>query len=181
MDSTKNKTGKKIIFSALAVLVLIFAFCTVSYAVSKLSVEAENNYFQTGNININLNDGEPVINAEKFEPGMTVTKEFFIENKSSWEVYYKIYFDEVDGELADVLEITLKDKDKVLFSGYASEFSKTSVEAFDDALAVSEKKTLSISFYYPKTEGNTTQATSLSFKLVADAVQTKNNDDRLFE
>lgn len=52
-----------------------------------------------------------------FEPGMTVKKDFFIENDSTGTVYYRLYFAGVSGDLADVLEVTVKDGNKTLYSG----------------------------------------------------------------
>lgn len=78
----------------------------------------ENNRFATGTVKINLNDGQPVIreNEFTFEPGMTVKKDFFIENESTVSVYYKLYLENVTGDLADDLLITIKDNDKILCS-----------------------------------------------------------------
>ncbi len=181
MDKTEHNHFKHMVFSALAVIVLVFGLCAVTYAFTNLTVESKDNYFQTGNIKINLNDGNSVINEDKFEPGMTVNREFFIENQGSMDVYYKIYFQDVEGTLVDVLNITIRNNDKVLFEGKADEFSEETVNAFDDVLAVGEKRVLTISFYYPKSEENKSEAQTLSFKLAAKAVQTKNNDEKLFE
>ena len=49
-----------------------------------------------------------------------------------------------------------------------------------DELAVGERKELTVLFHYPKEAGNATQMQSLSFRLMADAVQTKNNPSREF-
>lgn len=181
MDKTEHSHMKRIVFSALAVIVLVFGLCAVTYAFTNLTVESKDNYFQTGNIKINLNDGNSVINADKFEPGMTVNREFFIENQGSMDVYYKIYFQDIEGELAEVLNITIKNDDNVLFEGKAEELIETDVNAFDDVLAVGEKRVLTISFYYPKSEDNESEEQTLSFKIAAKAVQTKNNNEKLFE
>ena len=91
----------------------------------------ENNYFRTGEVKLNLNDGEPIISEHEFlfEPGMTVKKDFFIRNESTWDVYYRIYFDNISGGLADVLDVTIKNGETVLYSGKPSELVRSSVPA----------------------------------------------------
>lgn len=184
MSSKKGgRTNRKLAVSIFTILFLISLLGATTYALIVLSVSVDDNYFKTGSIEINLNDGKPVLNEDEylFEPGMTVTKSFFIENLSTWEVYYKIYLDDVAGDLSSVLEITISDGDKVLFEGTADELTRSSVKAADDVLEVNEKRDLTITFHYPEAAGNSTQARTLSFKLCAEAVQTKNNPDKLFD
>lgn len=178
-----RKSGKELLASMLLVIFLSICLGVTTYALVMVSVSMPDNYFQTGNIDINLNDGRPVIAEHEFifEPGMTVTKEFFIENRSTWDVFYKIYFAEVKGGLANVLKIEIRDGERCLFAGTAGELSENRVNAADDVLQTSEKKNLTISFYYPEEKGNETQNLTLSFKLCAEAVQTKNNPDRVFD
>ena len=142
----------------------------------------ENNLFHTGIVKINLNDGKPVIEEHEFlfEPGMTVKKDFFIENQSTWDVYYKLYFTDVEGGLADVLDITVKDGEKILYSGKASDLTKESVGAANDVLKLNERRNLTVYFHFPEEAGNSTQNLVLTFSMSADAVQTKNNPNKLF-
>lgn len=183
-NKSGTETKKRLAVSVILMAVLTICLCVTTYALVMVSVSMQNNYFKTGKIEINLNDGAPVIEEREFifEPGMTVDKDFFVENKSTWDVYYKIYFDDVEGGLATVLDIEIKDKasEKVLFSGKMSELSKEAVGAADDSLRINEKRNLVISFHYPEESGNLTQNMNLTFKICAEAVQTKNNDDKLF-
>ena len=179
----ETKTAKKLTGGIIAIIVLALCLVVTTFALVYASVSVENNLFHTGEVKINLNDGEPVIREHEFlfEPGMTVTKDFFIENQSTWDVYYKIYFDEVTGGLAKVLQITIMDGEKILYEGTADDLSKVNVKAADDTLRINEKRILTISFHYPEEAGNSTQNMSLTFKLCAEAVQTKNNPDKLFD
>ena len=121
-SGNSSATYKRLVASIIAVVVLIFCPCLTAYALVTASVTVPDNYVQTGTVEINLNDGKPVIEEHEFifEPGMTVAKDFFIENRSTWEVYFKLYFDEVSGGLADVLQVTVKDGEKVLLEGTAA-------------------------------------------------------------
>ena len=178
-----TNTAKKLTGGIITIIVLAICLCFTTFALVWATVSVENNLFHTGSVDINLNDGKPVIHEIEFifEPGMTVKKEFFIENNSTWSVYYKIYFDNVSGGLGDVLRITVKDGEKTLYTGTANELNRQSVTAADDILQMKEKKTLTVVFYYPEDKGNDTQNLDLSFTICADATQTKNNPNRLFD
>ena len=112
---------------------------------------------------------------------MTVEKDFFIENNSSDDVYYKLYFDNVDGDLGKVLDVTIKDRDKVLYSGTAFSLSEDKTDVCDDILKESQKKDLSIVFHYPESSQNETQDKILSFDLCAKGVQVKNNPQKAMQ
>lgn len=178
----KTDTAKKLTGGIIAVTVLALCLSLTTFALVWESVSIENNLFSTGKVEINLNDGNPLIHENEFvfEPGMTVEKDFFIENNSSWSVYYRIYFDSVSGGLGDVLEITVKDGERTLYTGTANELTRQNVAAADDVLRIKEKKTLTVVFYYPEEKGNDTQNLDLTFTMCADATQTKNNPDKLF-
>lgn len=165
-------------------MVSLFTVCLgiTTLALYLATVSVYDNVFQTGSIKINLNDGNPIIEEHEFlfKPGMSVTKEFFIENKGTWDVYYKLYFDQTEGGLANVLEVTVHHGDDVLYHGLASEFNKKNVDAVSQVLKLNEKQDLTMTFYYPEASSNETQNLSLTFNLCADAVQTKNNPNKEF-
>ena len=180
---TKTATARKLTAGIIAIIVLSVCLCITTFALIYASVTIDNNLFETGTVKINLNDGEPVIaeNEFIFEPGMTVEKDFFVKNESTWAVYYRIYLDNVNGGLSDILEITIKDGETVLWQGTAKELTRNKVSAARDELAVGERKDLKIYFYYPPDSGNRGQNLTLSFNLCAEATQTKNNDNREFD
>ena len=177
----QQSTQKKMYGSIAAIIALAICLVLTTFALVYATVSVEENIFRTGKVKINLNDGEPIIREDEFlfEPGMTVIKEFFIENQSTWDVYYRLYFDNVEGGLADVLQVTIKDGDKVLYTGTMKELSKETTTV-DDPLTIMERKTLSVTFHFPEDAGNTAQSMYLKFDVCADAVQTKNNPDRKF-
>ncbi len=179
---TKKLTRSFAVCIAL-IIVLATALSITTFALVYSMVSVENNLFQTGIVKINLNDGKAVISADEFvfEPGMTVKKDFFVQNESTCDVYYRLYFQNVSGGLADVLEITIQDGDKVLFSGTPAELTRANVGAADDVLLLGERRELQIYFHFPEDAGNETQALYLNFDMAADAVQTKNNTAREFD
>lgn len=177
-----SATAKKLTGSIVAVIVLAICLCITTFALVWATLSVENNLFHTGKVEINLNDGKPVIEEHEFlfEPGMTVKKDFFIENQSTCDVFYKLYFDNVEGGLADVLEITVKDGDKTLYHGTAKDLNRTDVSAADDVLNIKERRELTVLFHFPEISGNNSQGATLTFDMSADAVQTKNNPNKLF-
>lgn len=179
----KNTTARKLTGGILAIIILSICLCITTFALVYASVSVENNLFRTGSVELNLNDGQPVIQEHEFlfEPGMTVEKKFFVENNSTWSVYYRLYLDEVSGGLADVLELTVLDGEKVLYSGTANELRKENVVAADDMLEIGQRKELMLRFHFPETSGNEAQDMNLSFTFCADATQTKNNPNKLFD
>ncbi len=179
----ENKTAKRLTGGIIAIVALAVCLCITTLALVYASVSVENNLFHTGKVKINLNDGKPVIREHEFifEPGMTVKKDFFIENDSSWDVYYRIYLENVSGGLKDVLEITVKDGDRALYSGTASELTQQNVTAADDTLKIGQKRNLTVYFHFPEDKGNETQNRDLTFTMCAEATQTKNNPNRQFD
>lgn len=178
-----KKRESQIFTSIIVMIVLLICFSVASAAIAIASVSVNDNLFMTGSVRINLNNGQPVIREDEFlfEPGMRVKKSFFIRNDSSWAVYYKLYFENVEGKLADYIGVEILDGDKVLRSGKMSEMNKRKSIAVDDELAVGETRILTLMLKFPSNVGNEAQGTSLSFDLAADAVQTKNNPNREFD
>ena len=84
------------------------------------------------------------------------------------------------GSLADVLKITIMDADEVLYQGTPSALTRDNATAVNDVLRLHEQCILTIYFHFPQDASNSTQHLDLFFDLCADAVQTKNNPDKLF-
>lgn len=179
----KNNASKKLMAGMVILIILTLCLCITTVALVIASLRVENNLFRTGLVDINLNDGKTIVEETgcTFEPGATVEREFFIENNSTFDVYYKIYFANVSGQLADVLKVSIKDGETVIYSGTANELSREAVIAAPDALKIGERKNLTVSFYFPPEAGNAAQNAAVAFDIGADAVQTKNNPNRLFD
>ena len=179
----QKQIRKKLTASVVTMVILAFGLCVTTFALVYSIVTVDNNRFQTGTVKINLNGGKPVIEDHEFlfEPGMTVEKDFFIENESTWDVYYRLYLENVEGGLAEVLDVSIRDGDTVLYSGKAADLTETKAVTADDRLKLHERRELTITFHYPEEAGNSAQTRYLSFNLSADAVQTKNNPRRQFD
>ena len=178
-----DKTSRKLSAGILLIVALVGCLCITTFAALFLSVNVGGNTFETGGVGINLNDGNPVIEADEFlfEPGMTVEKDFFVENTGSDDVYYKLYFKEVLGDLAENLEISITDGEKVLLSGKINELTEEAVDAVDDILAIGERRDLKMIFHFPEDSKKDFQSNDLSFVFYAKSVQAKNNTEKVFD
>ena len=178
-----SNTEKRLTGGIILIIVLSICLSVTTGALVYATITIEYNVFFTGIVDINLNEGKPVIDEHEFlfEPGMRVVKDFFLESNSSADVYYRIYFADVTGGLADVLEITVRNGDKILYQCTAKDFYRENVPAADDVLRPSEIRNLTLEFYFPPEKGNAAQNQMLSFELRADATQTKNNPGKLFD
>ena len=181
--TNKKVTERQVRLSILIIVLLAVALCITTYALFYATVAVEGNYFGTGFVDIDLNGGAPVISAYEFmfAPGMSVDKSFYVQSNSSGDVYFKLYFDNIEGDLAQYIEVTILDGDTVLCQGPASELTRQNVSAGDDFLRPGERRELIIRFYMPEETGNVAQNRVLYFDLCADAVQAKNNPNREFE
>lgn len=208
--SSKMTTEKKLRAGMFTVLVLTVCLTITTYALMRVTLDLKDNVFHTGQIGINLNDGKPIIDEnnsmfQRFEPGVLAESRFFIENDmSTWSVYYRLYFEDVAGDLADVLEVTITEpgstagkgplaaqvfdderrkeniQGEILYHGTLSELTRAQVHTAHDVLEVGERRELCMYFYFPTEKGNETMGKEVSFSVCADAVQTKNNENREF-
>ncbi len=178
-----DQTGRRLWRSIALVAVLSLCLVVTTVALVYSMVAVEGNFFHTGIVDINLNDGKPVIEEHEFlfEPGMTVKKDFFVQNNGTCDVYYRLYFQQVSGGLADVLTVRVCDGDRVLLEDTVSHFQRGQVQALDDVLRIGEKRNLQLWFYFPADCGNEVQGQYLTFDFSADAVQIKNNPQKEFD
>lgn len=174
---------EKLKVGVIILVILLLILCILTFTLVYSVVSVESNIFRTGSVSINLNDGNPVVDDDecRFAPGVPpIEKEFFLENNSTYSVYYKLYFDNVGGGLADILTVTIYNGEEVLYQGTAAELTRDRVVAANDELKINEKRILKITFEFPPDAGNIVGDPILTFDLSADAVQTKNNPNRLF-
>lgn len=190
---TTDTTARQLKRGIAAIVLLLACLCATSLALVFASVRVNENLFETGGVQLNLNDGRAVINnINNFEPGATLKRDFFLKNESTDSVYYKLYFDQISGGLADVIQVKITPKttadtgwteipaEQILYSGLVSELTRANVTA-GGALALDEVKEFSIFFHFPENAGNRAQDLTLKFTLCAEATQTRNNPDKDFD
>lgn len=179
----ESNLSKRLKAGIIILIALTACLCVTTFALVYSTLTVDNNRFGTGNVSIDLNGGKAIVSETDFRlyPGAVVEKEFYIQNNSTDSVYYRLYFEDVGGSLAELIDIQILLDGKVLYSGKATTLSKEAAVAADDLLEIGEKRVLTAVFHLPKDADDTKQSGFLAFDLRAEAVQSKNNPDRSFD
>lgn len=172
---------KKIIVGIIIVFLLSICLFIGTKEVIYTGISLKGNRLLTGSVMLNLNDGKPILQENEviFVPGETVERDFFLENTSTEDVYYRLYLENISGDLASVLVITIKDGERTLYSSTVQELTKDK-SAGTQLLSPAQRKKLTISFYFPENSGNGLKNKSLSFTMCAEAAQVHSNPDKAF-
>lgn len=178
-----RRTVRSLTASIVVVVLLTVALTVTSGFLIAASLESDGHLFSTGNVTLNLNDGKPVISGTDcaFAPGETYEKEFTVENLSTCDVWYKLYFANVSGSLADAVEVEIRDGNTLLLRGRMSDLTAEGTDACPESLAVGERRTLTMTLRFDAAAGNELQGSMLTFDFSARAVQTRNNPDKKFD
>lgn len=184
---SSNNSNKKIYTRIGVIAVLSLMLAATTYALISSVVTITDNSFQTGRIKIDLNGGKPVFATAKgshlnIEPGQTIKSDFYIENEGSADAWYRLYLQDVTGELSDILIFTISDENgNILYSGKASDIDKSKPFTDDNPLTPGEIRFFTMTVKMPESAGNEYQNEDLSFDITADAVQVRNNEGKEFE
>ncbi len=178
----EQKLKKKLTFMIVTVVLLSLGLAITSFALASSIVSIRNNRFSMSmGVELTINDGKPVVDVTDmvYEPGGTYQSEFPIANLGTFDVWYRVYFTDVEGVLKDYITVTVKEADgTVLCKGTMGELGSDKVAV--SSLAAGEKKTLTIEFYFSSEAGNAAQGQTLSFNITANATQKQNNPDKDF-
>lgn len=81
---SEAKTEKKLTGGIVAIVILALCLTITTFALVYATVSVDNNLFHTGEVKINLNDGNPVIYEHEFlfEPGMTVKRSSSLKTRA---------------------------------------------------------------------------------------------------
>jgi|GEM_PF-1266812 len=167
-------------------LIAIFALgamlVATSFALMIVSVAVPDNTFETAKVGLDLNDGAPVFDGVDLllEPGRTLLRDFNVTNESTVDVYCRLYLQNLEGPLSGMVVFSLYDGEELLFSANAVNFDRSAPFTLQQPLSPGESKTLTLAVEMDKNAGNSGQDTYLTFDLSADAVQARNNPDKVF-
>lgn len=186
-SKAKGNLPRRIKINIATIILLAICLCITTFALVASTV-VQRNIFETGNIDIQVIDENGKINDEArlieeraflFEPGMTVVKPVYVKNTGTWDAYCKLYFKDIKGDLADILDVTVADKitGDVLYTGKVSGLNSTSKALGVTEIKEKEKREYTVTFHYPEAEGNAGQGKELTFTMEAKAIQTKNSPD----
>ena len=181
--SRYKDTQRKVYGSIAAITALFLMLAITTYALVLSMVSVDGNLFAMGTIDIELNGGKTIFDDEDihFEPGYSVKKDFTIENVGTADVYYRLYLEDMTGSLQESLIFEIYDGDKSLYHGPATDLCKETPCISDTPLAAGEMKTLTAVVRMSETAGNVQQSGKMTFSITVDAVQSKNNTEKLFD
>lgn len=177
-----KKLAGKLMAGVIALTVLLMSLCVTTLALIYENLISHEADISTGKVSIDVNGGEPIITEGEFEfeAGTTVKKTFYLQNNSTCAVYYRLYFSDINGALADAMIVTVSKGETPLYTGRIGDLTAKG-NAADDILRVDERRELTLTLYLPETVGASVAGETLSFTLCADAVQAPNNDNKVFE
>lgn len=172
MNNKKRYLSRIIVsLSIISGLVLVVLALLVHTTIS-------NTFISTGVIDINLNDGVVVFDEDdlNLQPSQSVRKEMFIENVGTEDFYYRIYLEEVSGELVDVTLFNIYDEyGNLLKTIETSKFNSTNYFSTDEIVEVGECLYFEIEIVFNELLGDEYQGGNLNFHIIASAIQSKNN------
>ncbi len=178
-----SSVQKKVWKSIVAIILLFLMFAVTTYALVSSYLSVNDNLFETAKVDIDLNNGVPIFTQNDFalEPGRSNMKRFTITNNSTVDVYYRIYLNNIDGQLQDALTFEIRDGDEVVYTAKMDDFNQDTPFISNEVLSVGETKILSAVVIMDPKSGNRFQSESCTFDVVASATQVRNNPTKVFE
>lgn len=190
----KSNTKRKAYQSLIIIFILVVMLAATTYALALSFVSVDDNQFETGNVEIEINNGKAIFDDEnlKIEPGYRLVKTFTVKNTGTADAYYRFYLENVEGSLQDSLIFSFYEGDvkdslagtnstvEPVLTGAAAELTKSDVAKGIGELKKGEEKTFTVLVKMKESAGNTYQGGYISFNLTAEAVQSRNNPDRVF-
>ena len=142
------QVSRKLIIGILTIAVLLSGLGVTTFALASVTKQLGGGIFSTATIKGNLNDGKAVLSdgdgeeLENLEPGQWIARDFFIENIGTADAYYKLYFEEIEGDLRNVIEVEIarKDNGTVIYTGILGEMTKDNVPSTDTYLVPLERR-----------------------------------------
>ena len=182
-NGSKRMSLVSVILYVFTILLLVACLIISSLSLAYSNVLTDSVLYSTG-LKLNFNDGKPVVDEnvglDFSAPGETTVSTFFLENQSDEDVYYRLYFTDVRGELAAVMEVEIYLGDRLLYSGRMSEMERENTVAADDILKLRDHRDFTIFFNIADDAGNEYQGTSVTFRLAAEVTQVRDNPDKQF-
>lgn len=180
MSERKLRQKLKIMVATVALLSLGLIGTSVALASSIVKIRT-NHFTMSMGVELELNEGKPVVDMSDvvFEPGGTYVSEFPISNLSSFDVWYRVYFTGVEGNLKEYVYVTISEEEgTILCKGLIGEID--SDNAVVSSLASGEEKNLVIEFTFSKEADDSMQGQKMNFNITADATQKQNNPHKDF-
>ena len=192
MDSNMNSnpTMRRLKIEIALIIILTICLCITSLALA-LPTASATQTFTTGGVNIILNGGKQIITEDDdpIAPGKTVTKQFSLENASTYNVYCRLYFSNVSGALMETITVTISDPESgtVLYHDLMKNLTRDNIASLEPLnpvipfkLEKAAVKYFEISFSMPLNSDTALMGSVGNFDFHAEAVQADNNINQEF-
>jgi len=176
-------TKKKIYLNMASIITLFSLLAVITYALFYFTLTIEDNFFETGFVKINFNNGERVFdeNDLALAPGDSIKKPMTIKNIGTGSIYYRIFLENVDGNLKDAIVFNIYDEGVLVKTVVTADFTFDNAFVSDVSLDVDEQKDYMVEAVMSSDAGNNYRDNYITFDFIARAVQSKNNPDKEFE
>lgn len=160
---------------------ICIALCVVTLTLFCFAICCNDKLFGRAN-KVNINDGVAVFEEDeiRLEPGKSVSRVFFIENESRRKVYYRLYFENVTGQLAELAIVSLYSGDKLLYQGRALDLKESNAESVDEKLLSQERRYLRIEVSLDENVDNKASSQFVKFDIRIETARTIFNRKRSF-
>lgn len=176
-----KKTFKKI-FNKKTAPIFITAILTIAAIIIFSCSLSRVGFFRSNKVEISFNEGTSLMESPaSLSPGETWSKHTSIENTGKSSIYYRFYLDKLDGQLKDYIELCVMLNGNVCFEGLATEFNVKNAVVGEEALSKGEKVDILIVVFLSDDTVINDENAGFSFDIKVDAVQSKNNPDKIFK
>ena len=175
MNTKRSKTEKRVLAGLAAVLIAVVCLCINSLVLGPMSKSSRIGIMRGGDqaeaegepVNVDIFGGESIISENELpiNPGESLTKEFYIKNNDTSDVYY--WFSDISGKLADYLKVTLRSNGNVLYEGKASNLAGFNSDK-SYTIAPGDREDFVLTFIYPEDADNASMRKEFNFSISCD-------------
>ena len=109
-----------------------------------------------------------------FQPGEREAKSLRVKNTSKEAVFYQIYFDNMEGNLKDVILFYIYQEDQLLHSIVASDFTSSNAFVFPTLVQPGETTVYNLEYKISEDAGNEYQNQNFIFDIVIKSIKNEN-------
>lgn len=169
----KNEKVKKsvcILLTIVFFLVAVFLFLT-----------SINRFVPENKVKLNFNDGKVMFNGSiEIQPGAELETQVYIENVGSLSAFYKIYLEDIDGELKEEVSFNVSSGGETLFDGKMTELNAENPIISKEAIKSGEKVYFTVKAKMSSSATNEYTNSQVTFNCRVDAVKAENNPSAKF-
>lgn len=181
INSEKAKRKGQLLIAEIILLSVMLLITT--YALFSNVASVNNNTFSAQGVSIEINNGERLFNEENLllQPGKSCEKIFTVKNTGSADAYFQLFLENVAGNIVDAVNFEIcTSSNEIVYKNNAHDFTKANPYIHNVAIKAGQEIQLKMVVGMADGAGNTYQDSSIVFDVVAQSIQAKNNDSKVF-